>query len=66
MGQCNFLGHRDRGSFIVLGQRATGQAKNLAKGQNEPGQPKSGTERDRAEKDILKQKKDALKQKRTF
>ena len=35
-----------------------------------PGQPKTrtgrGTKQDRAEKDILKQKKDALKQKRTF
>ena len=35
-----------------------------------PGQPKNGTgrgtKRDRAEKDVLKQKKDALKQKRTF
>ena len=39
-------------------------------GRDGPGQPKSrtghGTKRDRAEKDILKQKKDALKQKRTF
>ena len=35
-----------------------------------PGQPKTGTGRgtkwDRAEKDVLKQKKDALKQKRMF
>ena len=35
-----------------------------------PGQPQTGTgrgtKRDRAEKDVLKQKKDALKQKRTF
>ena len=48
----------------------TGQAKNLAKGRDGPGQSKSGTgcgtKRDRAEKDVLKQKKDALKQKRTF
>ena len=47
-----------------------GQAKNLAKGRDGLGQPKSGTGHgtkwDRAEKDILKQKKDALKQKRTF
>ena len=39
-------------------------------GQDGPGQPKTGTgrgtKRDRAEKDVLKQKKDALKQKRTF
>ena len=48
----------------------TGQAKNLAKGRDGWGQPKTGTgrgtKRDRAEKDVLKQKKDALKQKRTF
>ena len=39
-------------------------------GRDGPGQPKSGTgrgtKRDRAEKDVLKQKKDALKQKRMF
>ena len=39
-------------------------------GRDRPGQPKTGTghgtKRDRAEKDVLKQKKDALKQKRTF
>ena len=39
-------------------------------GRDGPGQPKNGmglgTKRDRAEKDVLKQKKDALKQKRTF
>ena len=60
--------YRDKGT--------TGQAKNLAKGRDGSGQPKSGTGRagtakkrdgtrdktDRAEKDILKQKKDALKQ----
>ena len=51
----------------------TGQAKNLAKGrdsqnsgQDGPGQPKSGTgcraQWDRAEKDVLKQEKDVLKQ----
>ena len=48
----------------------TGQGKNLAKGWDVPGQPKSGTgrgtKRDRAEKDVLKQEKDVLKQKRTF
>ena len=47
-----------------------GQARNLAKGRDQPGQPKSGTGRgtkqNRAEKDVLKQKKDALKQKKTF
>ena len=39
----------------------TGQAKNLAKGWDGPGQPKSGTgggtKQDRAEKEILKQKR---------
>ena len=39
-------------------------------GRDRPGQPKTGTghgtKRDRAEKDVLKQKKDALKQKRMF
>ena len=48
----------------------TGQAKNLAKGRDRPGQSKSGTghgtKRDRAEKDVLKQEKDVLKQKRMF
>jgi hypothetical protein len=43
-----------------------GQAKNLSKGQDGPGQRKSGTgrgtKRDRTEKDILKQEKDVLKQ----
>ena len=69
-GQCNFLGQRDRSSFIVPGQRTTGQAKTLAKRRDGPGQPKSRTgrktKRDRAEKDILKQKKDALKSRRKF
>ena len=56
----------------------TGQAKNLAKGWDGPGQPKfgtgrdgpgqpksgtgRGTKRDRAEKDVLKQENDVLKQ----
>ena len=48
----------------------TGQAKNLAKGRDGPGQPKSGTgrgtKRDRAEKDVLKQEMDVLKQERMF
>ena len=47
-----------------------GQAKNLAKGWDGPVQSKSGTgrgtKRDRAEKNVLKQEKDALKEKRTF
>ena len=55
----------------------TGQAKNLAKGQDGPGEPKfgtgqagtdkkngtgCGTKQDRAEKDVLKQDSDVLKQ----
>jgi hypothetical protein len=44
-----------------------GQAKNLAKGWDGPGQPKSGTGRgtkqDRAEKNVLKQENNILKQK---
>ena len=58
----------------------TGQAKNLAKGWDGPGQPKfrtgrartaksgtgRGTKRDRAEKDVLKQENDVLKQKTLF
>ena len=55
----------------------TGQAINLAKGQDSqsserdgPGQPKSGTGRgtkwDRAEKDVLKQENDVLKQNMLF
>ena len=61
-GQCNFSGQRDSQNFFVPGQRdngtevpslsrdkgTTGQAKNLAKGRDGPGQPKScdGTGRD--------------------
>jgi hypothetical protein len=53
----------------------TGQAQNLAEGRAGPGQPKfgtgragiaknqDGTKRDRAEKDVLKQENDVLKQK---
>ena len=58
----------------------TGQAKNLAKGRDGPGQQKFGTgrartakiwdgmrkKRDRAEKDILTQENDVLKQKTLF
>ena len=83
-GQRNFSGQRDRQNFIVPGQRdngievpllsrdkgTTGQAQNLAKGRDGPGQPKSGTgrgtKRDRAEKDVLKQENDILKQKMMF
>ena len=64
---------RDNGTEVPSLSRdkgTTGQAKNLAKGRDGPGQPKTGTgrgtKRDRAEKDVLKQKKDALKQKRMF
>ena len=60
----------------------TGQTKNLAEGRDGPGRartakirdgtgrdnqnPGCGTKRDRAKKDVLKQGKDVLKQKRTF
>ena len=58
-------------------KRTTRQNKNLAKGQESQNtgrdrlrQPKSGTgrgtKRNRAKKDVLKQEKDVLKQKRTF
>ena len=61
---------RDNGTEVPSLSRdkgTTGQAKNLAKGRDGPGQPKSGTgrgtKRDRAEKDVLKQENDVLKQK---
>ena len=58
-GQSNFLGQWDRQYFFVPGQRdigtevslllrdkgTTGQAHNLAKGRDGPGQPKPGTGR---------------------
>ena len=54
---------RDNGTEVPSLSRdkgTTGQAKNLAMGRDGSGQPKSGTgrgtKRDRAEKDILKQK----------
>jgi hypothetical protein len=53
---------RDKGTEVPSLSRdkgTTGQAKNLSKGRDGPGQPKSGTEcvtkRDRAENDVLKQ-----------
>ena len=66
-----------RESATFWDKGTTGQAKNLTMGgdsqnlgRDGPEQPKSGmgrgTKRDRAEKEVLKQKKDALKQKRTF
>ena len=66
-------GQRDNGTEVPLLSRdkgTTGQAQNLSTGRDRPGQPKSGTGRgtkwDRAEKDVLKQYKDVLKQKRMF
>ena len=58
-GQRNFSGQRDSQNFFVPGQRdngtevpllsrdkgTTGQAQNLAKGRDGPGQPKPGTGR---------------------
>ena len=58
-GQCNFLGQRDRSFFIVPGQRD--KLKILPR--DGTGR---GTKRDRAEKSVLKQYKDVLKQKRMF
>ena len=64
---------RDKGTEVPSLSRdkgTTGQAKNLAKGLDGPGQPKSGTgrgtKRDRAENDVLKQENDVLKQKMLF
>ena len=64
-----------KGQKLLHCPGTTGQAKNLAEGrdgpgQDEPGQPNSGmgrgTKRDRAEKDVLKQKNDVLKRKMFF
>jgi hypothetical protein len=64
---------RDKGTeapSLSRDKGTTGQAKNLAKGRDGPGQPKSGTghgtKQDRAEKDVLKQENDFLKQKMMF
>ena len=64
---------RDNGtevSSLYRDKGTTGQAKNLTKGRDGPGQPKfgtgRGTKRDRAEKDVLKWENDVLKQKRMF
>ena len=55
---------RDKGTEVpslFWDKGTTGQAKNLAKGRDGLGQPKSrtglGIKRDRAEKDVLKQKR---------
>ena len=61
-GQCNFSGQRDKSSIIVPGQRDN-KLKILPR--DETGQD-SGTKRDKVEKNVLKQEKDVLKQKRTF
>ena len=67
---------RDKGTEVFSLSRdkgTTGEARNLAKGQDGTGQPKfgmgltriakiwDGTKRDRAEKDVLKQENDVLK-----
>ena len=75
----NFSTGRDSATFWDKGTEVlsfswdkgtTGQAKNLEKGRDGLGQPKSGTgcgtKLDRAEKDVLEREKDVLKQKRTF
>ena len=79
-GQCNFSGQRDRQKNFVPGQRdngtevpslsrdkgTTGQAQNLAKGRDGPGQLKSGT----GQRDSQNPGRDAgqngTEQKRTF
>ena len=57
-------------TFLSRDKGTTGQAKKFTKGRDRPGQPKSGTGRgtkwDRAEKDVLKQENDVLKQKMLF
>ena len=66
-------GQRDNGTEVPSLSRdkgPTGQPQNLTTGRDGPGQPKfgtgRGTKRDRAEKDVLKQKNDVLKQKMLF
>ena len=72
-----FLDKGTEVSSLFRDKGTMGQAQNLGTGRDSqnlgrdgPGQPKSGTgrgtKRDRAEKDILKQYKDVLKQKRMF
>ena len=60
MGQCNFSEKGTEIPPLSWDKGTTGQAQNLATGQDGPGQSKSGTgrrtKRDRAEKDVLKQK----------
>ena len=71
-GQKILCCHRTKGrrdKLKILPRDGTGRdSQNL--GRDGPGQPKSGTgrgtKRDRAEKDVLKQYKDVLKQKRMF
>ena len=57
-------------SSLSRDKGTTGQVKNLNKGRDGPGQPKSGTgrgtKRERAEKDVLKPENDVLKQKKLF
>ena len=72
MGQ-NSATFRDNGTEVPSlswDKGTTGQAKNLAKGWDGPGQPRfgtgHGTKQDRAEKDVLKQENDDLKQKKLF
>ena len=43
--QGNFLGQRDKSSFIVPVKGTMRQTRNLAKGRDGPGQPKFGTGR---------------------
>ena len=82
MGLCNFSGQRAGQKFLhcpgtkgqrdklkILPRDGTGRDSQNS-GRDGPGQQKSGTgrgtKRDRAEKDVLKQKNDVLKQKKLF
>ena len=79
--QKNFVpGQRDNGTedpSLSRDKGTTGQLQNLTTGRDRPGQPKfgtgqsktgtgRGTKRDRAEKDVLKQKNYVLKQKKIY
>ena len=76
-GQCNFLGQRDRSSFIVPGQRDNGTSQKSCQGTGRAGTAKirDGTGRDSQNPgqdtgqngtDVLKQENDVLKQKMMF
>ena len=76
-GQYNFSGQWDRSFFIVPTQRDNGTSSKSCQGTGRDNQNSGragiaktgtghGTKRDRAEKDVLKQENDVLKQKMMF